>query len=339
MMFKKALIPRAVSHAAVVMVAVSLATGCADEDSSYTVVNTVRTPVLQFLQRPDSSQSNEARRGCISLKTGNEGAEETWCQQFPLRPGKQAYIRFVLLAPASQTPLVLKITELSKLLNSSLAVPAARFRGGPAGPTTRSLDFAALELTEQLSLAKVSSVAPLRFEERFYSIKIPDVEALLSDFRETADLPFFNLSYETSAAGLRTDRGFVSFVALPAPGSPALESLLSGVVNGVVPDASQREALIQAATTNTPPVFESFFPDGGDVRAQAENSFEVTLAADADPDAKSRVQWFVSSGEVSNPVSRRIKWNPKNAGSVAAFVMVRDLQGGSDFAFRAFEAR
>ena len=310
---------------------------CGMDDNSYTVVDTIRTPILQLLQKPSGGASDASRPGCVSLPTGDAGAEERWCQQFPLRPATEVIARFVLLAPASATALTLSFKDISQLRNIDPASRAARI------PTQGQDNAVAVDLTkwsftERSALNKVVSESPLRIEERYYSWRLPDADTLLADVQRGA-LPAFNLNYTSEAPGLRIDRGFVAFVVLPEPDSPIIEAILNGSIGGTAADDSQREALLQAAKTNTPPAFVSFSPDGGEVSAGGENRLEVTLGTDPDAGAKSRIQWFVSAGELSNPVSRRPKWKPKNNGPAAAFVMVRDLQGGSDYAFRNFLAR
>ena len=313
--------------------------GCSDEDSPYYVVDTPRTPILQLLQRSGVQASEANEEGCVTLLSGAAGAQETWCQQFPLRPGQDAMVRFVLLAPQQVASLDLQVTQIAQLSNLNPAARASRLAVAPGGATATVLDPAVLALEPKPELTKVLLESPLRLEERYFSMRLPDAESLLAGVQERGALPAFSLDYEAKAEGRRTDKGFVTFVVLPEPDSPVTQAIVDGSLGGQPLPPEQRTLFLESAKSNVPPHFTGLTPDGGVLRAQGENRLELNLAEDPDPEARSRIQWFVSSGEVTNAVSRRPKWKPKATGPVAAFAMVRDLQGGSDFVFRTFEAQ
>jgi hypothetical protein len=313
-----------------------MVSGCGGDDSPFYVVDTLRSPVLQLLQKPTGAA--DGRAGCLRLPTASAGAEETWCQQFPVRPDQGLLLRVVVLAPESTAAIKVVLTEMKQVRNPLASAQPARI-GALSERNAKPINLDVFAVQELEGLAKVVTTAPLRLEERFFSLTIPSAESLISELRESGSLPAYSLSYEASAEGVRTDRGFVSFVVLPEPGSPVIDALVDGSLGGEPLSPEARETLVSASRTNTPPQFLSIVPDGGSLGAGSENSIEVALGVDQDPDAKSRIQWFVTSGEMTGSVSSRPKWKPEKSGPGMAFAMVRDLQGGSDFLYRIFEVR
>ena len=61
-------------------------------------------------------------------------------------------------------------------------------------------------------------------------------------------------------------------------------------------------------------------------------------AADPDSGAKRRVQWYLSRGELENQADSSTKLTFSGSEPLTAVGVVRDLQGGLDFAWTTFSS-
>ena len=331
--------------------------GCNNDPSPYYVVAEVRTPVLQLLQKASDTNTDPARKDCLTLDTGsssaegNSGTTEIWCQQYPVRPDAALLLKFVVMSPPGPD-LTVSFDRLSRLagLSSQLNSGGVARIGSSDNSNALPEDLTAYEISEVSALRKTVLEEPLKVQEYYYSIKLPSAETLFSDFQTKGALPAYSLQYSVKAAATvnhRSDQGFVSFYVFPDPQSRVFQALLDGLLNrpAATDSADQPPALSQddidrlkkQATSNTPPEILSFTPNGGTLPAKAETRLEILLGPDNDDDARSRVLWFVNSGKLSNNKSKRPNWKPESSGKGAAFVMVRDLQGGSDYEIKTFD--
>jgi hypothetical protein len=312
--------------------------GCSGDEDPYYTVKEVRTPVLQLMQKVSSpSESSSGSANCIELATASDGALERWCQQYPVRPDGQLLLRFVLLSPEGGSNTV-QLESIRRLQNLSSAGRGARI-GAATSLNTRPVALADFEPTELTTLNKTVLESPLRIEERYFLLKLPSAESLIAEFLKSGALPGFTLSYQSKNPLFREDRGLVSFTLLPDPSSPLFEAAANGQIGDGQASAADIENARKLSATNVPPKIVGMTPDGGALASNSETRLELTLQSDPDAGAASRVQWFVSSGKITNSVSRRPKWKPEKSGSVVAFAMLRDLQGGSDFTYRVFTAQ
>lgn len=309
--------------------------GCSGDDNPYYTVREVRTPVLQLLQK--SAGSSAAASSCQELATAADGSSERWCQQYPVRPDGQVLLRFVLLSPEGGTNEV-QLESLRQLQNLSAAARGARI-GSATARNTRPLALSDFEPTELKSLNRTLLEAPLRIEERYFLLKLPSAESLVGDFFKSGALPGYTLTYQSKNPLFRGDRGLVSFYVLPDPASPLFQAAANGQIGGGQASPADLENARKLAASNVPPKIVGMTPDGGSLPSNQETRLELSLQSDPDAGAASRVQWFVSSGKITNSVSRKPKWKPEKSGAVAAFAMLRDLQGGSDFTYRVFTAQ
>ena len=294
---------------------------CGDNPKSLSLVEQVRVPVAQFFQEVNPDQA-KGRVGCETFLDN-----KTYCQQYPLRFGTKALVRFVTISKTTQKP-TLKITSLQKLsIRPQEQSVVTSF-------SNDKVELSFLKVKAEESFTQVLQEKGLRVQSFVYSLEIPSLDTFVS---QRTTVPAFNLNYLASAKGSPNDEGYLTFYVYPDSKD---ESTWAGLKeqakkNGL--DASFLDLIRTQSGTNTPPRIETLTPKSG-VKQGAETELSLSLAGvDNDKGAKSRLQWFVSSGEINLQRAKAIKWKKRNTSEVGGvFVVVRDLQGGSDFRFAQY---
>jgi hypothetical protein len=295
--------------------------GCGDEAKVLSLVEEVRVPVAQFYSE-SSPEEAKNRSGCETFLDN-----KTYCQQYPLRFGKKSLIRFVTVSKLSQKP-----TVTVKYLQKLNLKPAGQSIVSSLDATKIEPSF--LKVTKEPTLSKVLQEKGLRVDSQVYSLEVPSLDSFLSSRNS---FPAFNLQYIAEAAGSPSDEGYISFYIYPDQSDETTWSELAKQAkqNGI--DPKFLELTRQKAKTNTPPTIVSLSPNTG---AKNESSKELTITLspqDKDAQAKSRIQWFVSSGELSLQRSKVTKWSKvSESEDSGVFVMLRDLQGGIDFKYASY---
>ncbi|MEY3901736.1 MAG: hypothetical protein RL189_1042, partial [Pseudomonadota bacterium] len=176
-------------------------------------------------------------------------------------------------------------------------------------------------------------------EEHTVSFNTPTAELLLSEALSEGWLPLYTLEYEATIEGssYRTDRGSFTFTIVAAP--------QAGGGGSGAPQTDSARCLAQAfsgsgtSTTNTAPVIQGISPAQGSKVAGSPVDLSLSLsAADPDSGAKRRVQWYLSRGELENQADSSTKLTFSGSEPLTAVGVVRDLQGGLDFAWTTFSS-
>lgn len=291
---------------------------------NFEVIEELRIPALQVLQVQDAPTDTNLCR---------QIADSTACQQYPLRFAKKVYFRFLALAPAGSEPISIRLTGLQR---GRIAQPLPR--------TASCLDILNAEKTQeflpvplsQLGLAEagpqgeVQQESPLRVEEHTVTFTAPEQAAVEAEVSSSGDLPLYKLEYEATTAGLRADRGYFTFAFSPevAASSSINDKCWARLMTGNSPDA-----------TNIAPQIASIEPaQGAVVDASPQNLTLNFKGVDTDADAKQRIQWYISRGELENKGAASTKLTFSGSEPLTAVGIVRDLQGGVDFAWTTFSA-
>lgn len=300
---------------------------------NFYVLEEIRVPAMQSLQKLDTPAANQQ---CFEL------AGEQVCQQYPLRPAQKTTLRFLAIAPVSAQPLTLKVSKLQRaklpqLLNqnsdcNTILQTAAKVRNS-------EIALSALGLQDVQWTRQVKQESPMRIEEHTVSFNTPTAELLLSEALSEGWLPLYTLEYEATIEGssYRTDRGAFTFTIVAAP--------QAGGGGSGAPQTDSARCLSQAfsgsgtSTTNTAPVIQGISPAQGSKVAGSPVDLSLSLsAADPDSGAKRRVQWYLSRGELENQADSSTKLTFSGSEPLTAVGVVRDLQGGLDFAWTTFSS-
>ena len=293
---------------------------CNPDGKKLYLLEELRVPVAQFWIKPSGAPT--AEQMCRTF------SGEIYCQQSPLRPaqaaGEKAYLTFVSIHTGTDA-VKFELTRIKQLQN-----PLGGGRGPQQGVANQEIKPEKFGLNSlapnAVTLNTLLQDSPLRVEQVGYELTLPTLQDLQNDFRTSGALPTYSFEYK-AMVNEKSDRGSVSVYLLPSPAETAVWQSLSTLAS---PQAI--EALKKQAVTNIPPSL-------GAISAAAEVSGEVNLevangtTADVDENAKKRVQWFVTQGELVNERSQKTLWKTKTPGPAGLFVMIRDLQGGVDFAF------
>lgn len=301
---------------------------------NFYVLEEIRVPALQSLQKFDAPVSGQH---CFDLNG------ETVCQQYPLRPSQKSTFRFLALAPGTTSPMTLSISKLQRAklpqiltANSdceTILKAAAKVRNAEVPLSTLGLQDA--QWTRQ-----VKQETPLHIEEHIISFNTPSAQQLLNDALTEGWLPLYTLEYEAKIEGssYRTDRGAFTFTIVAAPTDGG-----GGNAGGNTGGSDSARCLARAfsgsgtATTNTAPFIKSITPTQGSKVAGSPLDIQLTLSdADPDTDAKRRVQWYLSRGELDNQRAASTQLTFSGSEPLTAVGVVRDLQGGLDFAWTTF---
>lgn len=298
---------------------------------NFYVLEEIRVPAMQSLQKLDSPEEGQH---CFDL--GNERV----CQQYPLRPAQKTILRFLAIAPATPQPLTLRISKLQRaklpqLLNqnsdcNTILEAAAKVRNN-------DIALSALGLQDVQWSRQVRQESPMRVEEHTLTFNTPTADLLLSEALSEGWLPLYTLEYEASVqdGSFRKDRGVFTFTIVTAP--------QAGGGGSGAPQTDSARCLAQAfsgsggATTNTPPVIQAISPTQGSKVAGSPVELSLSLsAADPDAGARRRAQWYLSRGELENQADASTKLSFSGSEPLTAVGVVRDLQGGLDFAWTTF---
>ncbi|NBO37903.1 hypothetical protein EBU99_04895 [bacterium] len=289
------------------------------------VVEDIRVPAVQTLQKFASPVSGQ---NCLTL------AGETHCQQYPLRPAQKNALRFLVLAPPGAQPVTLQLTKLKRTqLVQPLPADAAckLINDASLGQFDIEVPLATLGLSTTPASRTVVQETPIRIEEHVIAFDSPASEVLNGEFSQMGTLPLFKLEYVATSGALTADTGVLTFpvVAQPTSSETPTQSCLSRLLTGN-----------GSPITNTPPSISALSPARGEVVAGSPVTLQMTLSGgDTDPSAKQRVQWYLSRGELDNQRAAKAELTFSGSEPLTAVGIVRDLQGGIDFAWTTFSAR
>ena len=297
---------------------------CGGQPKEIHELTKMRVPVAQFYAET-TDQEAEKKVGCTKLSA--EANAKTYCQQFPLRFGKTFKLRFIAISPEG-TAASLSVTKLKKIL---AVTQASAFASGGA---TKDTPLSDLQIAKDASLSRVLQEKPMRIEQIVYTLVTPSLDKALT---ESGSLPAYEVSYEGKAtaknpADSNSEQGYYSFYVLPdSSDTETWDQLKTRAAQAGLPNAVL-EAAKARAVSNVPPRITSLLPKSGQ-KAASGTFLEINLAqTDKDPGAKTRIQWYTTTGKLGNQRARRTSWDVKS-GPAGAFVVVRDLQGGLDFSY------
>ncbi|MBM3381930.1 MAG: hypothetical protein FJY29_05760 [Betaproteobacteria bacterium] len=311
------------------------------------VLEEIRVPAMQILQKFDSVQ---AGRHCFEL------SGETVCQQYPLRPEGKYYFRMLGLAPAGSQPLAIKFTRLQRaqLVQKSptedIRAAFTRIQSDPNLTETQCLE----ELEKAISVqfvdtpfelfgfptdalaASVKQENPMRIEEHVVSFTTPPRTTLDGDVLSTGKLPLFKVDYTATSGNLRADNGALTFAVVAeaqqgggGSNGASFSKCLSGFFLGNASSA-----------TNTAPYVTAITPTRGSEVGGSPQELRLELAGlETAAGSKQRVQWYLSRGELSNQRAASSELTFSGSEALTAVGIVRDLQGGVDFAWTTFTAK
>ncbi len=307
----------------------ALLSSCADDEKNIYLLEEVRTPVLQYLQRDTATTPDAARRGCLELDSDADGTAERWCEQFPLRPEAEVLLRFVAISPEGGE---MSLTVDSILQFSNLGTAQGSRVSAANETNSAAVDLTTFSYKEVPTLNKVLNEQSVRVQELYFSLTLPSVEDLFEGFQQSGALPGYTLRYTTKSTAHRDDAGAGTFFVLPDPDtSDVYDNAIANGGENINPQVV--EELKSQAKTNTPPAISDIAVDATSLKKEEENEVSVTLEADPDEGSKARLQWYVSNGDFTAESAAKTKWLPKNTGPAVLFVVARDLQGGIDFSW------
>jgi hypothetical protein len=291
---------------------------CNDSKFKFYLINKLRTPVAQiWIQGTD-----EKKPGCENF----EGVG-VLCQQFPLRPTSKMFLSFIVLSPEGSSAPTIKLDSL-KSIGSSLSSSLSSGTSATGLETDVPLSQFGLENTPFAPLTKNIQTGPIRIDRVTFALETPSADIILNQ-AAAGGFPNFVLRY-TSTSDAFSDNGLLSLQVFPEPQDPIWESISNLALSRGIPQEFI-EKWRRDAITNTPPKLERVDP-AEVVALGKDTDIEVYhTTQDQDPNAKKRVQWFFTQGEILNEHSSKTKFKAKEGGMVGGFVMVRDLQGGVDF--------
>jgi hypothetical protein len=304
---------------------------------NFYVLEEIRVPGMQVLQKVNAGISPAAGQHCFELNG------EPVCQQYPLRPSESMVFRFLAIAPATPLPMTLSVTKLRRAkLPQTLTQESdcQTIRSAVARVKNEDVPLSTLGLTESSWTRQLKQETPMHIEEHLLSFKNPSAQTLLTDAQADGWLPLFTLDYEAKVEGgsFRSDRGSFTFLIASAPQNNAGTDGGSGSANS---DSARCLAEAFAGnnrlTSNTPPFIKSISPALAAKVSGSPLDLQLTLS-DADPDdgARRRVQWYLSRGEIENQRAATSRLTFSGAEPLTAVGVVRDLQGGLDFAWTTF---
>ena len=306
-----------------------LMNSCSDTDNSYYRINKVRVVASLF-------QNSTVFPSGITSNTST--------QQFPLRLTNSStscattHFYIVAISPTSETPTI-------TINGIVLFAIGGNYLSGGAGACGVSAGTTGTNIASSFFFSSSTSTAiqttPFRVTLFDYTVNCSNLTEtnLTSYMNQVGDIPGFQLSY-TVNTGSSSDQGFYSFYFLPDPTASwwSSTSFPSAV-------SSSKKTSIQngLAVTNNPIQISSISPTGSTISGGNDNSINANITIPSIPSprdssnsifsAKSRVQWYVTSGNLNLDTSASTTWNPSvgSGNSAGGFVIVRDLLGGVDF--------
>ncbi|MEN9529355.1 MAG: hypothetical protein RI932_1228 [Pseudomonadota bacterium] len=309
------------------------------------VLEEIRVPAMQILQKFDSVQ---AGRHCFEL------SGETVCQQYPLRPENKYYFRMLGLAPGGSQPLAIKLTRLQRaqLVQKSpeedIRAAFTRIQSDPNLSEEQCLQELEKAISVQfvdapfelfgLSIDPLPSIVrqenPMRVEEHVVSFTTPQRATLEAEVLSAGKLPLFKIDYTATSGDLRADKGALTFAVVAETqqgggGATNFSKCLSGFFIGN-----------SNSSTNTAPYITAITPTRGSEIAGSPQELRLELAGlETSAGAKQRVQWYLSRGELNNQRAATTELTFSGKEALTAVGIVRDLQGGVDFAWTTFTAK
>ncbi|NBX18643.1 MAG: hypothetical protein EBR09_14910 [Proteobacteria bacterium] len=301
---------------------------------NFYVLEEIRVPALQSLQTVDALP--EGRGDCF------EHNGEKVCQQYPLRPAKKAVFRFLAIAPSTTLPMTLRLTKLQRAkLPQVLSQDSdcATIQMAAAKIRSTEVALASLGLQDAQWTRQLKQETPMHIEEHSISFTAPAAQTLLNEGLAEGWLPLFTLEYEASIQGssFRTDRGAFTFTVVPEPQAGGNTDGNTGGATDTARCLSRAFSGGGTAQSNTAPYIKSITPAAASKVSGSKTDLLMTLSdADPDTDAKRRVQWYVSRGELDNQRDATTSLTFSGTEPLTALGIVRDLQGGLDFAWTTF---
>lgn len=310
---------------AVLALIVGLSVSCRPGRNFY-VIEELRVPAMQVLQKVDAPLSD---KHCFDF------SGEKVCQQYPLRPGQKYYFRLLALAPAGSQPVQLKFTKLKR---TKLSRPVSELNSSEISCdslfTEVDASLASLGLSDSVLQSTVKQETPLRVEEHVVSFTLPDKTVFDTELFAESLLPLYRIEYEASSGNLRADKGSLTFPVVSesqASGSQSQTSsnaaaCLSAVLSGV-----------PSVSANVAPSILSLTPGQNEVVGGSPVTLQMNFGDTASA-GRRRVQWYISRGELQNQRSSSTELKFSGSEPLTAVGIVRDLQGGVDFAWSTFSA-
>lgn len=323
--------------------AISILSASCNPGRKFYIIEEIRVPAMQILQKVENPSSEQH---CFDL------SGEKVCQQYPLRHARKSYFRMLALAPATSQPMSIKFTKLQRaqlvqLPNAEdLRNVVTQIQSDPNAteesclaklkenaPLTVFIDtpLESLGLSEGAARATVKQESPLRIEEHVAAFDTPERALLDAQLTATGQLPLYKIEYTATSGDLRADKGALTFavVSEPQQGESVFSKCLSRFFLG---NAS--------ASTNIAPYITALTP-ARDSRVDASPlQLKLDLAGlETDNNSKQRVQWYISRGELGNEKAASTELSFSGSEPLTAVGIVRDLQGGVDFAWSTFSAK
>jgi len=304
---------------------------------NYYVIEELRVPALQVLQQQESQ--NDQNR-CVEING------ENLCQQYPLRFGKNGVLKFLAIAPDRTEPVSIRMTRLQR---AKLAQPLSPNAGcveifnAVQTRTFEEVPLAQMGLSDTPITATVKQESPMRVEEHTVSFNALTQSSVETDLSTSGYLPLFQVEYEATSGTLRADRGYFTFAfvsELPLSATND-QKCLAYLYTGTAP-TSLAAALSGPSpdVTNKAPYIKGMSPAQGAVVSGSSQDLKLEFERpDTDPDAKQRIQWYISRGELENKGAASTKITFAGSEPLTAVGIVRDLQGGVDFAWSTFTAQ
>jgi hypothetical protein len=338
-----------------------LLNACGDEGEELYDLKKIRVPLVSFYQEKKESPSKQ--QGCERWKDGKE-----YCQAFPLYLGQKYKVKFLVLSPEKEKA-SLQITKMERYtsvaggasrvssfdnkanvelkefglsgkkdaVNSSvvsdkvmrieeiiydMSVPSLEslFQSGERTLPVYSMEYKAVSSSG--GPTDLGFVTFFTFPELFYFVEKDSREkggpAQCSSENKKECEKIAAICAKISEK-TRCDRSFDSWVTLKK------QFVDSKIITPEVFANLKRQARL-----NTPSAITSISPKNGS-KTGLTFDLEAKLSADPDPQAKARLQWFVTKGKLRNESAKKTKWELKDAGPAAAVAVYRDLQGGVDY--------
>lgn len=304
---------------------------------NFYVLEEIRVPAMQVLQKVDAAVEG---KHCFSF------SGETVCQQYPLRPGQKFHFRMLALAPGGSQPIKIKFTKLKR---SKLTVPFDQLNSTSVSCdallTEVDVPLNTLGLPDDFLQSSVKQETPMRVEEQSVSFTLPEKSVFDSELLSSSLLPLYRIEYEATSGSLRTDKGSLTFPVFAEaqstgsnPPNSGTSSNASGCLGAVLGSLSTA-----SSNTNTPavaPSIASVTPAMNEVVAGSPLNLQMNLTQTATSStARRRIQWYITRGELENQRAASTELKFSGSEPLTAVGIVRDLQGGVDFAWTTFTAK
>ena len=316
---------------------------CGDKADPYYVVDKVRTPLSQFYYVSATPGSQGCSYANFTPPGGTYG--DQLCQQFPLRPGGNNYLKFLVIAPEGHIPTVtlnsVKMFDLN-LLNGSSGQGA---RGVAPSIVAAATDISSMALGQFgfSGAPQINNIqhSPLEIDEVIWRITSLTQAQYAAYANQIQALPGFILSYTTSATNDgHLDSGYMTFFVLPDPAIAAGTGLSWAELQARFTfTPSNLTQAIFLSNLNVPIQINGISPASNtSINANRDNPISASFTPNPIPYSFATGQWYVNSGEVSNDQAVTTNWNPQRSGNVSSVFLMRDLSGGVDYKVGTYSA-